>query len=207
MKAILGTKIGMTQIFNPNGEALPVTVISAGPCYVVRKKTISTDGYNAVQIGYEEKKKNVNQPLKGYFAKYGVKPLKYLREFRVPEDQTFISGQEIKVDIFSPGERVDISGRVKGRGFSGVVKRHNFAGGPRTHGQSDRLRAPGAIGSQQPQRVKKGTRMAGHLGTNQVVIKNLEIVKVDAEKNLLLVKGAVPGSKKGFLVIRSSVKT
>lgn len=202
MKAILGTKVGMTQIFHENGEAIPVTVISAGPCYVVRTKSTAIDGYNAVQIGYEEKKKYVNKPLKGYFSKYGIGPFKYLKEFRVQQNQTFVPGEEIKVNIFSPGEQVDISGQVKGRGFSGVVKRHNFAGGPKTHGQSDRLRAPGAIGSQQPQRVKKGTRMAGHLGTNQVSIKNLEIVKIDPEKNLLLVKGAVPGPKKGLLIIK-----
>jgi large subunit ribosomal protein L3 len=202
MKTILGTKIGMTQIFNQNDEAVPVTIISAGPCYVVKTKNITTDGYNAVQIGYEEKKKNINRPLKGYFAKYEVKPFKYIKEFRNQENQTFTSGQKIEVDVFSVGEQVEISGWVKGRGFSGVVKRHNFAGGPKSHGQSDRLRAPGAIGSQQPQRVKKGTRMAGHLGTDQITIKNLEIVKVDPEKNLLLVKGAVPGPKKGLLIIK-----
>lgn len=202
MKTILGTKIGMTQIFNQNDEVVPVTIISAGPCYVVKTKNITTDGYNAVQIGYEEKKKNINRPLKGYFAKYEIKPFRYIKEFRSQENQTFTSGQEIKVDVFSVGEQVEISGWVKGRGFSGVVKRHNFAGGPKSHGQSDRLRAPGAIGSQQPQRVKKGTRMAGHLGTNQVTIKNLEVVKVDPEKNLLLVKGAVPGPKKGLLIIK-----
>lgn len=201
MKAILGTKIGMTQIFNQNGEAVPVTVIFAGPCYVVRTKSINTDGYNAIQIGYQEKKKNLTKPLEGYFKKHGIKPVKYLQEFRIDENQTFTPGQEIKVDIFSPGEHVDISGRVKGRGFAGVVKRHNFAGGPKSHGQSDRLRAPGAIGSQQPQGVRKGTRMAGHLGTNKITIKNLEIVAVEPENNLLLVKGAVPGTNKGLLVI------
>ncbi len=202
MKTILGTKIGMTQIFGQSDKAVPVTVISAGPCYVVRTKDTNTDGYNAVQIGYEERKKNLNQPLKAYFAKYGVKPLKYIKEFSKQENQTFSSGEEIKVNIFSVGEQVEITGWAKGHGFSGVVKRHNFSGGPKTHGQSDRLRAPGASGSQQPQRVKKGTRMAGHMGANQVTVKNLEIIKIDPEKNLLLVKGAVPGPKKGLLIIR-----
>lgn len=208
MKAILGTKVGMTQIFNQNGEALPVTVISAGPCYVVRKKNTESDGYDAIQIGYQEKKKNVNHTEQGYFAKYGVKPLKFLKEFPIDKTEipNFQEGEEIKVNIFSPGEYVDIFGKVKGRGFTGVVKRHGFAGGPKTHGQSDRLRAPGAIGSQQPQRVKKGTRMAGRMGGNQVAIKNLQIVQVDPENNLLLIKGAVPGPKKGLLIVKESIR-
>lgn len=202
MKAILGTKVGMTQVFNQDGGVVPVTIISAGPCYVIRRKTIVSDGYNAVQIGYEEKNKKVNRPLAGYFTKCGVKPFKFVKEFRIDENSQVIAGQEIKVGIFSPGECVEISGRVKGRGFSGVVKRHGFGGGPKTHGQSDRLRAPGAIGSQQPQRVKKGTRMPGHMGTNPVTVKNLEVVKIDPENNLLLVKGATPGPKKGLLIIK-----
>jgi len=202
MKAILGTKIGMTQIFNQTGELIPVTIISAGPCYVVRKKTSETDGYDAVQIGYQEKKKNVNRPLQGYFSKCGLKPLKFLKEFPIIRDENLTSGAEVKVDVFTQGEYVDVLGKVKGRGFTGVVKRHGFAGGPKSHGQSDRLRAPGAIGSQRPQRVKKGTRMAGRMGGNWITIKNLEVVKVDPENNLLVVKGAVPGPKRGLLVIK-----
>jgi large subunit ribosomal protein L3 len=205
MIGIIGRKLGMTRIFGERGKAIPVTVIEAGPCYVTQVKTEDTDGYNAVQLGFDEtKEKRVTKPVLGHLKKAGVKPLRVLREFRDFELEGELQlGQEIRVDIFKEGDKVSVTGFTKGRGFAGVVKRHGFGGGPKTHGQSDRWRAPGSIGqSSFPSRVLKGLRMAGRMGNTRVTVKNLEVVKVDPENNLLVIKGAIPGAIKGIVTIR-----
>jgi large subunit ribosomal protein L3 len=200
---MIGKKIGMTQLFRDNGETV-VTVIEAGPCFVTQIKTEEKDGYNAVQLGFGEAKR-LNSPQKGHLK--GVGLFKYLREFRVEDVSSFKLGQKVDVDIFKPGDLVDVTGTSKGKGFAGVVKRHHFAGGPKTHGQSDRHRAPGSVGATTfPGRVLKGTRMAGHMGDDRVTVRNLEIVDVDSARNVLLVKGAVPGGRNGLLLIRKAVK-
>lgn len=205
-KAILGTKIGMTQIFDENGEVIPVTVVEAKPCVVVQKKLEETDGYKAIKVGYGEVKPNkVNKPIKGQFDKAKVSPRKYLREFRVDDVDKYEIGQEIKVDIFKPGERVDVSGISKGKGFAGAIKRWNFNRGPMGHG-SMYHRRPGSLGATDPARVFKGRKLPGRMGGEKVTVQNLEIVKVDPEKNLMLIKGAVPGAKKALLLIKNTVK-
>lgn len=207
LKSILGTKIGMTQIFDKTGNIIPVTVISAGPCIVTGLRTKEKDGYSAVQLGYGEvREKSLNKPYGGFFKKLNIAPKKHLQEFRVADAAGLQLGQEVKVDMFKEGEYVDISGISKGKGFAGTVKRHNFGGGPTTHGQSDRQRAPGNVGSQRPQRVLKGQHMAGHLGNEKVTILKMKVVAVDNEKNFMLVEGAVPGVKNGLLVINKTVK-
>jgi len=206
MKGIIGRKIGMTRIFDSTGLAIPVTVIEAGPCPVVQIKTKERDGYSAIQLGFQETRK-ATKPLLGHFEKNKISPQSILSEFPIEDQENYNLGQTIKVDIFSEVDRVDITGISKGRGFAGVVKRHGFAGGPKTHGQTDRHRAPGAIGSSTyPGRVWKGMRMAGHMGNERVTVQNLKVIKVDKERNLLLVKGAVPGANKGYLIIRKSKK-
>jgi len=209
MKGLLGKKLGMTQIFDEQGEVIPVTVIEAGPCYVTQKKTRERDGYTAVQLGFEEVRRNrANKPRLGHLAKNNLPSLRFLREFRVADHGDLNEGQKFDVSLFEPGNRVDVSGTSKGRGFAGVVKRHGFGGGPKTHGQSDRWRAPGAISSgSTPGRVFKGLRMAGRMGGSQVTVQNLEVVLVDPERHLLAVKGAVPGARGGLLVIREARKT
>lgn len=205
MIGLIGRKIGMTRVFDEEGRDIPVTVIEAGPCYVTQIKTPEKDGYIAVQLGFKEKKeKRVTKPLLGHFRKAGVPPTYVLKEFRDFNGwESLKLGDRITVEVFSPGDLVNITGRSKGRGFAGVVKRHGFRGGPRTHGQSDRLRAPGSIGASSfPSRVFKGTRMAGRMGNRRVTVRNLEVVKVYPEKNLLLVKGAVPGARNGYLEIK-----
>ncbi len=205
MKGILGKKVGMTQIFKENGEVVPVTVIEAGPCYVVQVRTPDRDGYSAVQLGFEEvSSKHLTKGERGHLKKADIPTLlRHLREFRTREDETYDLGQVIMADVFEPGERVDVIGTSKGRGFAGVVKRYGFAGGPRTHGQSDRERAPGSIGAcASPGRVWKGTRMPGHMGARRVTSQNLEVVLVDPERNLLAVKGSVPGAKGGLVMVR-----
>jgi len=210
LKKLLGTKVGMTQIYDSSGKAVPVTVIAAGPCYVIRKKTVATDGYNALQLGFGDRPRKVNKPKTGYFVKANATPnsipVKYLKEFRVNDIDKWQVGQEIKADTFVVGDHVDVRSRTKGHGFSGVVKRYNFAGGPSTHGQSDRQRAPGTSGGQEPQRVIRGKRMPGHYGYDWCTIQNLRVEKVDAEKNLLLLRGAVPGANRGLVLIEKSVK-
>jgi len=207
MKAILGKKVGMTQVFTETGEVVPVTVVEAGPCTVIQKKTEEVDGYSSVQLGFVDDKENkVNKPLKGHFDKYGVNPKKYIREFRVEGAEALETGDEVKADVFTAGEKVDVTGISKGKGFAGTVKRWNFNTGPKTHG-SRNYRRPGSIGAgSDPARVFKGKKMPGHMGHEQVTVQNLEVVKVDSEKNLLLIKGAVPGPKKGLLTIRQTVK-
>ena len=204
MSGILGKKIGMTSIFDDNGQMIPCTIIEAGPCYVTQIRTKDRDGYEAVQLGFDEiKERLVNKPLKGHFKKGGVKPLRLISEFRNFNGTQLELGQEVRVDTFQQGDIVDVSGRSKGRGFQGVVKRHHFGGvGMTTHGQSDRVRAPGSIGaSSYPSRVMKGRRMAGRMGGERVTVKNLMVLKVIAESNILIVKGSVPGAINCYLEI------
>ncbi|WP_422448656.1 50S ribosomal protein L3 [Thermoanaerobacterium sp. DL9XJH110] len=206
-KAILGKKIGMTQIFGENGEAVPVTVVEAGPCLVVQKKTVEKDGYSALKVGFEDiKEKRLNKPTLGQFKKHQLKPKKYLRELKIQDAEKYNVGDEIKVDIFKPGDRVDVTGISKGKGFAGGVKRWNFNRGPMSHG-SMYHRRPGAGGATDPERVFKGKKMPGHLGAERVTVQNLEVVKVDPDKNLLLIKGSVPGARKSLLFIKNTVKS
>lgn len=195
MAGILGKKIRMTQIFDDNGTAFPVTVISAGPCYVTQIKTKKKDGYESVQVGYVEvKEKHVKLPQKGHTKKAEVKPLKYFREFTPFTDREIKIGDELKSNVFSEGEMIEVTGKSKGRGFQGVMKRHGFSGANITHGQSDRQRAPGSIGqSSNPSKVFKGTKMAGKMGNDRISMPSVRIVKIDEEKNLIFVKGPVPG--------------
>ena len=203
MSVLLGRKLGITQLYLPDGRAVACTVLEAGPCPVVQVRTLERDGYEAIQIGFEPiPERKVNKPLRGHFARAGVAPMRYLREFRVRAAE-FSQGQMLTVELFAPGDRVKVSGISKGRGFQGVVKRHGFAGvGMTTHGQSDRTRAPGSVGSSSfPSRSFKGLRMAGHMGNRRVTVRNLEVLKVLPEQNLLLVKGAVPGPVNGLVEI------
>jgi large subunit ribosomal protein L3 len=205
VSGILGKKIGMTSLFNESGEAVPCTVIEAGPCFVTQVRTKNKDGYDAIQLGFDAKRDNlVNKPLKGHFAKAAVKALRLLREFQSFSETSLKPGDEVKVDIFSAGDVVDVIGKSKGRGFQGVVKRHHFSGvGMTTHGSSDRVRAPGSIGgSSYPSRVFKGMRMAGRMGFERVTVKNLMVVKVIPESNILIVRGSVPGAINGYLEIQ-----
>ncbi len=205
--AILGKKIGMTQIFE-DGKTVPVTVIEAGPNFVLQTKTTENDGYVAIQVGFDEKReKNTTKPLMGIFNKAGVKPQRFVRELRVDSVDAYALGQEIKVDILAGVEFVDITGTSKGKGTAGVMKRHNFHGNRATHGVSRNHRLGGSIGnSSTPGEVYKGRKMAGRLGNDKVTVQNLRVVRVDAENNLLLVKGAVPGAKNGYLTIKAALK-
>jgi large subunit ribosomal protein L3 len=203
IEGILGRKLGMTQIFDEEGNLEAVTVIEAGPCFVSQVKTQARDGYNAVQLGFGEINR-LNSPEKGHLKGVGHQ-LKYLREFRVNQPSSVKIGQKMDVSIFQKGNRVDITGTSKGKGFAGVVKRHGFGGGPKTHGQSDRHRAPGSIGGTTfPGRVLKGTRMAGHMGNSRVTVRNLKVIEADPDRNLLLIGGAVPGAVNGLLLIVKS---
>lgn len=203
MNGLLGRKLGMTQLFTGDGDVVPVTVIEAGPCYITQVKTEQHEGYAAVQVGFgDRRERRTTRPLKGHLAKAGVPPRVILREFRVSDSAQYQPGQVFGPDLFAIGDRVDVMGISKGKGFQGVVKRHKFAGGPRTRGQSDRERAPGSIGSSAyPSRVFKGTRMAGRMGNSRVTVKNLTVVGVDRERNLLLIRGAVPGHANGYVMI------
>ncbi len=204
IRGYLGKKIGMSRIFRDDGSVVPVTMIQAGPCSVTQIKTNDTDGYQAVQLGFDPVKK-LNKPESGHLK--GSSPVRHLREVKADDVTEFELGQQISVDIFEPGELVDVIGKSKGRGFAGVMKRHGFGGGPRTHGQSDRARAPGSIGGgTTPGRVFKGLKMAGHMGNARTTVKNLEVVQVDPERNLLFLKGGVPGAPNGLLVIRRTGK-
>lgn len=207
MKNIIGKKIGMTQIFTDNGSVVPVTVVEAGPLVVVQKKTVESDGYNAIQVGFENiKEEKMNKPKKGHFNKASVEFKRYLQEFRVENPEEYEIGQEIKVDIFAEGDMVDVTGVTKGKGTQGVIKRHGFSRGRETHG-SHFHRAPGGMSAATyPGRVLKGHRMAGRMGNEKVTIQNLEVVKVDAEKNIILIKGAIPGPKKGLITVKETVK-
>lgn len=206
-KAILGTKIGMTQIFDTDGKVIPVTVVAAGPCVVVQKKTVDNDGYEAVQVGFGEvKEKALNKPMKGHFAKADVANKKYLKEFRLDDCSALNVGDEIKADAFEAGEKIDVTGISKGKGFAGPMKRWGLHRGPMAHG-SGYHRGSGSMGAcSNPGRVMKGKKLPGHMGVVKVTVQNLEVVKVDAENNLILLKGAVPGAKGGLVTIRNSVK-
>ena len=206
---ILGKKIGMTQVFRPDGQVVPVTLLKAGPCMVVQRKTPTTDGYDAVQLGLVEfvKPQRINKATTGHTKKAGVEGTKFMKEFRLrPGDDDLKAGDKVLVDQFKPNDKVDVIGVSKGRGFAGVVKRHHFSGGPKTHGQSDRHRRPGSIGSgTTPGRVFKNLRMAGRMGNDRVTQRNLRVIRVDAERNLLLVRGAVPGSADGLIIVRKPI--
>ena len=206
MKSIMGSKLGMTQLYNDDGTILPVTIVQAGPCYVVQKKTVESDGYNALQVGFGERAaQNFNKPEKGHFSKAEVKPLRYLKEFRMGSVDEYTVGQEITASVFEPGDRVDVVGTSKGKGFSGTIKKYNFQRGPMGHGSKSHRRV-GSAGAKGPARVFKGTKRPGRMGGVRVTVQNLEIVKVDPERNLLIVKGAVPGPRGSLLTIKSSVK-
>ena len=223
-KAILATKVGMTQIFNENGVLTPVTVLQAGPCYVTQVKTVDNDGYSAVQVGFVDKKDKVitkdasgkkeikrshgvNKPLQGHFAKAGVSGKRYLKEFKFENAEEYTLGQEIKADIFEAGDKIDATGTSKGKGFQGAIKRHGQSRGPMAHGSKYHRHAGSNGSATTPGRVFKGKHMPGHMGNVQVTVQNLEIVRVDTENNLLLVKGAVPGPKKSLVTIKETVKS
>jgi len=204
---LIGRKIGMTQVFSEEGEVLPVTVIEAGPCFVITKKTVEKHGYNAIQLGFgSQKESRVSLPLLGQFKKANVPPCRILKEFRLDDVQPFEIGQKLTLDLFSIGEKVTITGRSKGRGFAGVVKRWGFRGGRSSHGSMFH-RAPGSIGSSaDPSRVFKGKKLPGHYGNAKVTVRNLEIVDIKVEENLLVVKGSVPGGKRGVVIVKKSEK-
>ncbi len=206
MKMIIARKIGMTRIWK-NDKVVPVTVLKAGPCYVVQKKTVETDGYNAIQLGFEEvSEKALNKPMLGIFKKAGVKPLRILKEFRTDDVEKYNVGQEITVEIFQEGDKIDLVGLTKGRGYSGAMKRWNFQGGPRAHGAKHH-RELGSVGQHtEPARIFKGKRMPGQYGNERVTILNSEVVKIDSENGLIAVKGGVPGARGSLVVIRNAIK-
>ena len=207
-KGLIGKKIGMTQLFDENGKVIPVTVVEAGPCTVVQKKTIENDGYAAVQVGYGDVKvTKVNKPMAGHFKKADVAPKKVLKEFRLADTDSVNVGDILKADIFAVGDRVDVVGTSKGKGTAGVIKRWNFSRLKETHGTGPVHRHGGSLGVIDPARIFKGKKMAGHLGSEKVTVQNLDIVKVDVENNLIAIKGAIPGPKNGIVVIADSVKS
>ena len=208
-KGILGKKLGMTQIFTPDGKMIPVTVVEAGHSVVLQNKTIENDGYNAVQLGYGAvKDKKVTSPMKGHFAKAGVKPVKFIREIRLAAPSEYTVGQEIGVDVFAEGDVIDVTGIAKGKGFAGVIKRWNFRRGPMAHGSKSH-REPGSMGPRMSGgggKVFKGKKLPGRMGGQQVTVQRLTIVRVDAERNLILIKGGIPGPKGNFMMIKNTVK-
>ncbi|MDW7739593.1 MAG: 50S ribosomal protein L3 [Bacillota bacterium] len=206
-KAILARKVGMTQVYDENGRVVPVTVLEAGPCHVVQVKNMDKDGYNSIQLGFTNKKEQrVNRPLKGHFQQAKVKPLRYLREFRVDDSSGYTPGQEIKADSFSAGDYVDVSAIARGKGFAGSIKKLGFSRGPKTHG-SHYHRGPGSLGAVAPARVFKGRLLPGRMGGWRRTVQRLFVVEADAEKNILLVKGSVPGPKGGLVEVKESVKS
>ncbi|MBR6572270.1 MAG: 50S ribosomal protein L3 [Clostridia bacterium] len=206
-KGLIGKKLGMTQLFDANGTVVPVTVIEAGPCVVAQKKTVENDGYEAVQIGFGDlKASKVNGPMKGHFAKNDIAPKKVLREFRLDDIAAVNVGDVLKADIFAEGESIDVRGTSKGKGYAGVIKRWNFSRLKESHGTGPVHRHGGSLGVIDPARVFKGKKMAGHLGNERVTVQNLKVVKIDAENNIIAVKGAVPGPKGGIVVLTDSVK-
>jgi large subunit ribosomal protein L3 len=203
INGLLGRKIGMTQVFMQDGVLVPCTVIEVGPCQVVQVRTQERDGYEAVQIGFQPKTRGTNKPLRGHFAKHNVQPLRYLREFKATGEQALSTGDVLTVDVLKEGERVDVAGITKGRGFSGVVKRYGFRGNPGAHGTHETFRGPGSVGSAaHPSHTPKGKRLAGHYGVDRKMVRNLLVVRIDRDRNLLLVKGAVPGSRNGLVEVR-----
>lgn len=208
MKGLIGKKLGMTQIFDESGAVQPVTLIEAGPCYVTQVRREQTDGYVAVQLGFEEvDSRRLTGGQLGHLKRNDLPPLRYVREFRVRAEDDIAEGEKLSVDVFEIGDRVDVVGTSKGRGFAGTVKRHGFGGGPKTHGQSDRHRAPGSIGATStPGRVYKGTRMSGRMGGERVTSQNLRVEVVDSERNIIGVRGSVPGGKNGLVIIKQARK-
>lgn len=207
-KALLATKVGMTQIFNENGALIPVTVLQAGPCAVTQVKTVENDGYSAIQVGYGDiREVLVNKPRKGHFAKAGVANKKYLKEFKFENAADFTVGQEIKVDIFAEGDKIDATGTSKGKGFQGAIKRHGQSRGPMAHGSKFHRHAGSSGAATSPGRVFKGKKMPGQMGNVKVTVQNLEVVKIDTENNVILVKGSVPGPKKAMVILKQSVKS
>ena len=207
-KALIGKKIGMTQIFDEKGKVVPVTVVEAGPCVVSQIKTVETDGYAAIQMGFGDiKPKHVTKPLQGHFKKADVAPKRILKEFRFDDCSAYELGQIIKADVFTTGDKVDVTGKSKGKGYAGVIKRWNFGRLKETHGSGPVARHGGSMGAcSSPSRVWKGKKMAGHLGAEKVTVQNLAVVKIDAEDNLIAIKGAIPGANGGYVVIKDSVK-
>ena len=206
-KAILTTKVGMTQVFSEDGVLTPVTVLQAGPCVVTQVKTVENDGYSAVQVGFGDiREKLVNKPKKGHFAKAGVTAKRFLKEFRLEDAESYTLGQEIKADVFAAGDKVDATAKSKGKGFQGAIKRHGQSRGPMAHGSKYHRHAGSNGSATTPGRVFKGKHMPGHMGAVRVTVQNIEVVSVDAEKNLILVKGAVPGPKKSLVMLKESVK-
>ncbi len=205
-KAILARKVGMTQVYDQKGRVIPVTVLEAGPCRVIQVKSMDKDGYNSIQLGFKEKKKNrVNQPLAGHFQRAKTNPMQYLREVRVDDSTAYSDGQEIKVDCFSPGDYVDVSATARGKGFAGSIKKMGFSRGPKTHG-SHYNRGPGSLGSVDAARVFKGRRLPGRMGGWRRTVQSLNVIEADAEKNILLVRGSVPGPRGGLVEVKESVK-
>ena len=206
-KAILTTKVGMTQIFNEDGVLTPVTVLQAGPCVVTQVKTVENDGYAAIQVGFGEiREKLVNKPMKGHFAKAGVAPKRFVREFRLEDAESYVVGQEIKADMFAVGDKIDATAKSKGKGYQGAIKRHGQSRGPMTHGSKYHRHAGSNGSATTPGRVFKGKKMPGHMGAVKVTVQNLEVVRVDAEQNLILVKGAVPGPKNSLVMIKNTTR-
>ena len=210
VKAIIGKKVGMTQIFDEKGKVIPVTVIEAGPCVVVQKKTEENDGYNAVQLGFsdiEKKKENrLTKPMLGHFKKANVSAKRYLKEFRLDDISSLNVGDELKADIFAEGDKVDITGISKGKGYAGAIKRHGASRGRMSHGGGPVHRHAGSKGERDPSRIMKGTMGAGHMGVDKVTVQNLDVVKVDSERNMIVVKGAIPGVNKGIIYLKNTVK-
>ncbi|MBP3336849.1 MAG: 50S ribosomal protein L3 [Clostridia bacterium] len=206
-KAILGKKLGMTQLFDEEARLVPVTVIEAGPCRVIQKKTAENDGYDAVQLGFGEKKeKHTSKPMQGHFKKAGTAYMQYLREFKLENSAEMNVGDEIKADVFAAGDKVDVTGISKGKGYAGTVKRWGTHRGPMTHG-SGYHRGPGSMGAcSTPSRVMKGKKLAGHLGVEKVTVQNLDVITIDAEKNIIAIRGSIPGPKGGLVIIKNSVK-
>ena len=206
-KAILATKIGMTQIFAEGGELIPVTVLQAGPCVVTQVKTVENDGYSAVQVGFMDKREKLStKPMKGHFEKAGTSVKRFVREFKLDNAQDFELGQEIKADVFTAGDKVDATAISKGKGYQGAIKRHGQHTGPKTHGSKYHRHAGSNGMASDPAKVMKGKKMAGHMGSVQVTVQNLEVVRIDAENNVILVKGSVPGPKKSLVTLKSAVK-
>ena len=207
-KAMLTTKVGMTQIFGDDGVLIPVTVLEAGPVVVTQVKTVENDGYSAVQVGFGDIRETlVNKPLKGHFAKAGVPVKRYLKEFKLENAEEYAVGQEIKADIFAAGDKIDATATSKGKGFQGAIKRHGLSRGPMAHGSKYHRHAGSNGACSDPSKVFKGKKMEGHMGSVRVTVQNLEVVRVDADKNLILVKGAVPGPRKAMVMLKESVKT
>ncbi|MDO4543624.1 MAG: 50S ribosomal protein L3 [Clostridia bacterium] len=206
-KAILGKKIGMTQLFLADGTMIPVTVVEAGPCPVIQKKTVGNDGYEAIQVGFSElREKLANKPRKGHFAKANVKSMRYLKEFKLDDSASYEVGQVLTAELFAEGDKVDVSGKSKGKGFAGAIKRHNQARGRMTHGSHYHRRVGSMSACSSPSRVFKTKKLPGHMGSENVTVRNLEVVRVDAQRNLLLIKGAVPGAKGTLVAVKSAVK-